>query len=100
MCVLLYTISGKFLKKGTLSNMKTLRYSVDRIEGELAILVPDEGKSVIELPVSRFGFKVNMILDVTFDGEKIVSIKEVSDEQDKRLAANKSRLRSLFAKNK
>lgn len=80
--------------------MKTLRYSVDRIEGALAILVPDDGKSVIELPVSLFNFKVNMIVDVTFDNEKAVSITEVSGEADNRLAVNKSRLHSLFAKNK
>ena len=80
--------------------MKTLRYSVDRIEGGIAVLIPDEGKAKLELSASVYAFKPNMILDITFDGNEIKKIKELPEVANERLEANKSRLHSLFAKNK
>ena len=80
--------------------MKTLRYSVDRIENETAILMPDEGKAKLELSLSVYGFKPNMLLDITFDGNEIKEIKELPEKTAERLERNRSRLHSLFTKNK
>ena len=80
--------------------MKTLRYSVDRIENGTAILIPDGSKEKLILDVSVYNFEPNMVLDITFDSGKIVEIKDLPNEAEQRLASNKSRLHSLFSKNK
>ena len=78
----------------------TKRYVVDRIEGDYAVLVPDEGKGSLSLPLSEFNLKVNMTVDLSFDGERVVRAEEVKGESEARLSENKSRLHALFAKNK
>ena len=78
----------------------TKRYTVDRIEGSLAVLVSDEGKHTLTLSAHEFGLHTNMTLDVTFDGERVVSVKEVEGESERRLSENTNRLHALFSKNK
>jgi hypothetical protein len=80
--------------------MKTLRYSVDRIENGTAILIPDGSKTKLELDISVYNFEPNMILDITFDGDEIKEIKNLPEKAEERLMSNKSRLHSLFSKNK
>jgi hypothetical protein len=73
---------------------------VDRIEGNLAVLVSDEGKHTITLSAQDFGLHTNLTVDVTFDGEQIISVKEVAGESERRLAENTNRLHALFSRNK
>ena len=80
--------------------MKTIRYSVDRIENGTAVLIPDGRKQTLLLDTSVYNFEPNMILDITFDGGEIKEIKCLPEITDKRLASNKARLHSLFTKNK
>lgn len=80
--------------------MKTIRYSVDRIENGTAVLIPNGSKQTLLLDISVYNFEPNMILDITFDGGEIKEIKRLSQSAEERLASNKSRLHSLFAKNK
>ena len=78
----------------------TKRYAVDRIEGSYAILVPDGEKGKLELSLSDFDLKANMIVDVTFDDGRPVSVAHVEGEAERRLEKNKSRLHALFSKSR
>lgn len=79
--------------------MKSGKYAVDRIEGELAVLISDGG-TVVHLPLSEHSLKVNDLVLLTFDGEGLISLKMLDGERDERLKQNKSRLSALFAKGK
>ncbi len=80
--------------------MKIIRYSVDRLEGDVAVLIPDESKEKLELSASKYGLSENMIVDITFDEERIVEVKNQPTVANERLERNKSRLSALFAKGK
>lgn len=77
--------------------MKSEKYAVDRIEGELAVLISDEG-SILHLPKEKYSLKVNDLLLLTFEGDKLLSLEMLEVEKERRLEKNKSRLSALFAK--
>jgi hypothetical protein len=79
--------------------MKTVRCSVDRIEGELAVLISDEDL-VFHLNAKKYGLSVNDVIDLVTDGEKAVSVTKREDIASERYESNKSRLSALFAKSK
>lgn len=75
---------------------KSIDCVVDRIEGGVAVLVPDDGSQVLEADVSVFPFlRENMGCTATFRDGKLAEIRERSVTTD-----NRSRLQSLFNKNK
>jgi len=78
--------------------MKSGKYAVDRIEGELAVLISDEDGTSLHLPWREHSLKVNDILLLDFDGDRLVSLKRLDGEKEERLKNNRSRLSALFAK--
>ncbi len=79
---------------------KTVRYSVDRREGELLVLIPDEGQKELLLRSSQYDFSVNDILDVTMDGETVLEVTLCKGETEGREKSMQTRLSALFAKGK
>lgn len=79
---------------------KTVRYSVDRREGELLVLIPDDGQKELLLDRGQYDFAVNDILDVTMDGETVLAVTPCKKETDDRERSMKNRLSALFAKGK
>ena len=79
---------------------KTVRYSVDRREGALLVLIPDEGQKELLLDASKYDFSVNDLLDVTLDGETVLAVMPCKKETDDRKESMKNRLSALFAKGK
>ncbi len=75
-------------------------YSVDRITEGIAVLVPDEGKKTLKISVADFPCSVNDILEVEYDGDKIISVSSKPEERESRLKKNADRLAVLFAKRK
>ena len=78
-----------------------IRYSVDRAEGDILVLISDSDSSVLELDRSLYPYSVNDVLDVELgeDGN-ILSVTNCTDEREERLQKNKSRLEALFKRGK
>ena len=78
-----------------------IRYSVDRAEGDILVLISDSDSSVLELDRGLYPYSVNDVLDVELgeDGN-ILSVTNRTDEREERLQKNKSRLEALFKKGK
>ena len=79
--------------------MKTVRCSVDRLEGEIAVLLSDEDE-VFHLNAKEFSLSVNDIADITIEGERVISVIKRDEVAKERYESNKSRLSALFAKSK
>ena len=76
--------------------METKRYVIDRIEGEYAVCIPDDGSGNIDIPsVAIEGAREGLILDITFRDD---SYKIAVAEDDGRKEANHNRLKKLFNK--
>ena len=80
--------------------MKKIRFSVDKITGDIALLVPDDDGKPITVSATEHELRENDVADVTISDEKIVKIEILKSEAEARLASNASRLRSLFSRNK
>lgn len=79
---------------------ETIRFAVDRTEGTLLVLVPDEGEKALWLDKKQYVFSVGDVLDVTLDGDAVLSVKLCKEETERRKSSAKSRLAALFAKSK
>lgn len=79
---------------------KTIRVSVDRAEGEILVLIPDEGNAEIRLKKGDFDLTVGDVADVTLEDEKILSVQKCEEEKRARTQDMGARLASLFAKGK
>lgn len=75
-------------------------FSVDRIEGELAVCISDDDDK-IDVPVSElFGMTVRDVFSATFDGDKLSDVVPMPEERDRRLERNKKRLHDLARRNR
>ena len=79
--------------------MKTVRCSVDRIEGSIAVLISDNDE-IYHLNARNYSLSVNDVVDITVDGTDIVSLVQKDAVSKERYENNKSRLSALFKKNK
>ncbi len=71
-------------------------FSVDRLEGDLAVCISDDGEQLI-CPLSALdGMKARDIFAAETDGETLTEITPLPDERDHRLKANKERLQRLI----
>ena len=80
--------------------MKKERYAVDRIVSGIAVLIPDNDGKPVELDAVVYSLSESDIVDITFDGEKIVSLVKLPDEREIRLARVRKKLEFLKNKNK
>ena len=78
--------------------MKNGKYAVDRIEGDVAVLISDDDGSYLHLPRGEHALSVNDLVYLEFDNENLISLKKLDGEKEDRLNKNKSRLQALFAK--
>ena len=75
-------------------------FSVDRIEGELAVCISDDDDK-IDVPVSElFGMTVRDVFEATLDGDKLNDVVPMPEERDRRLKRNKKRLHDLARRNR
>ena len=79
---------------------KTIRMSVDRLEGTLFVLIPDAGEKEICLPKGQFDISVGDVVDVTLLGDAVLSVSKCTKETKAREADVSTRLSALFAKGK
>ena len=75
-------------------------FSVDRIEGELAVCISDDDDK-INVPVSElFGMTVRDVFEATLNGDKLSDVVPMPEERDRRLERNKKRLHDLARRNR
>ncbi len=75
-------------------------FSVDRIEGELAVCISDDDDK-IDVPVSElYGMTVRDVFEATLDGDKLSDVVPMPEERDRRLERNKKRLHDLARRNR
>ena len=71
-------------------------FSVDRLEGDLAVCISDDGEQLI-FPLSDLGgMKAHDVFSAEIDGETLEEITPLPEERDRRLKANKERLQRLI----
>ena len=78
--------------------MKNGKYAVDRIEGDVAVLISDDDGSYLHLPRDEHALSVNDLVYLEFESDNLISLKRLDEEKEVRLNKNKSRLEALFAK--
>lgn len=75
-------------------------FSVDRLEGELAVCISDDGEQIV-CPLSALGgMKARDVFSAETDGETLAKIVPLPEERDRRLKANKERLQRLINRKK
>jgi hypothetical protein len=75
-------------------------FSVDRIEGDIAVCISDNDVQV-DVPLALLGgMKQNDIFSAEYDGSTLSSIVPMPEERDRRLASNRERLHRLFNRKK
>lgn len=78
----------------------TVRYAIDRREGALLVLIPDEGQKELLLDKNQYDLSVGDVVDVTFEGDAVASVSLCAEETERRKSSAHSRLAALFAKGK
>lgn len=70
-------------------------FSLDRIEGDVAVCISDDDIQ-IDVPLAALGeIKVHDVFSAELDGEKLSDITPMPEERDRRIIANKDRLHRL-----
>lgn len=75
-------------------------FSLDRIEGEWAVCVSDDG-DVMDVPAALLaGLSVRDVFSAISDGESLIDITPMPEERDRRIADAKARLHALARRSK
>ena len=75
-------------------------FSVDRIEGDLAVCISDDDDKV-DVPLTRLGgMGVRDVFSAWLSGGEISDITPMPDERDRRIESNRRRLHDLARKSK
>ena len=74
-------------------------FSIDRIEGDLAVCIADDEQQII-CPLSALGeLTARDVFSAKINGETLSDITPMPEERDRRLKANKERLQRLINRN-
>lgn len=75
-------------------------FSIDRIEGDIAVCISDDDDRV-DVPVSAlFGMGVHDVFSAELEGDVINGVLPMPKERDRRIECNKKRLHDLARKRK
>ena len=74
-------------------------FSVDRLEGDLAVCISDDGEQAICRLSILCGMGARDVFSAETDGDTLTEITPLPDERDRRLKANKERLQRLINRN-
>lgn len=79
---------------------ETKIFSLDRVEGELAVCVSDDDEQIVVPKNALGGLEVHDVFSARVDGDRLVDIMPMPKERDRRLNANRSRLHALARRTK
>ena len=75
-------------------------FSVDRIEGDIAVCISDDDDKV-DVPLSALGgMGVRDVFSACLSGDEISDITPMPEERDRRIKSNRTRLHDLARKSK
>lgn len=75
-------------------------FSLDRIEGNIAVCISDDDITV-NVPIETLGgMKARDVFSAELDGDTLTCVEPMPEERDRRLEANRARLQRLFDRNK
>ena len=70
-------------------------FSVDRIEGDIAVCISDD-EMILDVPLVILGeMRARDIFSAEIDGDKLSDIIPMPEERDRRLKANRERLHRI-----
>ena len=71
-------------------------FSVDRIEGDIAVCISDDEDTVNVATSILGGMKATDIFSAEYENGMLTDIVPMPEERDRRLEANRARLKRLF----
>ena len=75
-------------------------FSLDRIEGNIAVCISDDDVTV-NVPLDTLGgMKARDVFSAELDGDTLTCVEPMPEERDRRLKANQERLHRLLKRNK
>ena len=75
-------------------------FSLDRIEGDIAVCVSDDD-TVINMPISLLeGLGVNDVFSAVIRENTLTEITPMNDERDRRIAENRARILAIKRRSK
>ena len=75
-------------------------FSLDRIEGDIAVCISDDDYK-IDVPLESLGgMKTHDVFSADVEGDTLKNIVPMPEERDSRLKVNRERLEKLFNRNK
>ena len=75
-------------------------FSLDRIEGDIAVCVSDDD-TVINMPISLLeGLGVNDVFSAVMRENTLTEITPMNDERDRRIAENRARILAIKRRSK
>ena len=75
-------------------------FSVDRIEGEIAVCISDDDEQVDVPLADLMGMQARDVFSAILEGGKLSAITPMPEERDRRLQSNRERLHRLFGRSK
>lgn len=75
-------------------------FSIDRIEGNLAVCISDDEEQIVIPTNALSSFSVHDVFSAEVNGKKLENIIPMPEERDRRIAANKERIRKIIEKNR
>ena len=73
-------------------------FSIDRIEGDIAVCISDDDDRV-DVPLCElYGMSVRDVFSAELSGEPLCDVTPMPEERDRRLERNKKRLHDLARK--
>ena len=80
--------------------MRKKRYAVDKVCDGVITLIPDDGGDILKLPLNDYDLSENDVVDVTEEGDSVIDVAVCREQTEARLNRSRSRLHSLFGRNK
>ncbi len=75
-------------------------FSVDRIEGELAVCISDDDHQITVPTHTLEGLSARDVFSAVIDGESLSDIEPMPEERDRRIEKNRSRLHAIAKRSK
>ena len=75
-------------------------FSLDRIEGEIAVCISDDEEQLDISLQSLGGLKAHDVFSAEIVGDSLVDVVPMPEERERRLEANRERLHRLAKRNK
>ena len=75
-------------------------FSIDRIEGEVAVCISDDDRTFHVPTDSLCGMGVRDVFSARVEGESLLDVTPEPEERDRRIKANRERLHALARRSK